>query len=76
MDLELYEKLRSIKEKSNNDYIIHKLKNIRGNDDVHNITSEEVNLIIDLIIIMKKKDILDEKYETKNLRFLIIKINI
>ena len=77
MDLELHKKLTAIKEKSNNNYIISKLKTIRDNDDIQNITSNEVKLILELIKVDYNNDkenliqsILEENYETEKFKIL------
>lgn len=82
MDLELNRKLRTMRDKWNNDYILGKLKNIRNSNEIENITSKEIALILKLMNEDYKKEkeniiqkALEQNYESKKFKVFINKDN-
>ena len=80
MDLETNRRIRIMRKKRNENYILEKLKSIRNNENKKNITSDEEKLIIDLIkkdfdtekeIIINK--ILEFEYKHKKIKIFINK---
>lgn len=80
MDLEQRKLLIEKRIKWDNEYVLEKLRIFRGNNDIENIKTEEVNFILDSIDIDYEKEkedtinnVLEKMYESKKFKMFINK---